>query len=279
MIKKILVALDPDSDTPVATQYAVDIARRYGARVTGLAVIDMDSIEAGSRGAGIGAMFYAEKLRERLTTEARNTAHQLISEFAEELEGTGVPHGELLQEGVPFRRIIEDMKYHDLLIVGDDPHFFYSHPKQKTETLAHIVNGMIAPTLVVGRVYRSVETVMIAYDGSASAARAMRRFTHHKPFGDEVKVHLFHAHGGDEAESDLLLQLAQEYLQTHGLEAQVASREASDANAAITQYASDIRADIIVAGAHSVSKFRRMAFGSTTSTLVEKCPLPLYLDS
>ena len=41
MIKKILVALDADSDTPVATRYAADIARRYAAEVTGLAVVDM----------------------------------------------------------------------------------------------------------------------------------------------------------------------------------------------------------------------------------------------
>ena len=40
MIKKILVALDLDTDTPVATRYALDIAERYGASLTGLAVVD-----------------------------------------------------------------------------------------------------------------------------------------------------------------------------------------------------------------------------------------------
>ena len=57
MIKKILVALDPDMDTPVATRYAADIAQRHDAEVTGLAVVDMGSIEASSRGGGIGSMY------------------------------------------------------------------------------------------------------------------------------------------------------------------------------------------------------------------------------
>ncbi len=46
MIRRILVALDLDSDTTVATRYALEIARRFGARVTGVAVVDMGSIEA-----------------------------------------------------------------------------------------------------------------------------------------------------------------------------------------------------------------------------------------
>ncbi|MDE2996457.1 MAG: universal stress protein [Bacteroidota bacterium] len=40
MIKRILVALDPDSDSKVATQCAILIARQTEARITGLAVID-----------------------------------------------------------------------------------------------------------------------------------------------------------------------------------------------------------------------------------------------
>jgi nucleotide-binding universal stress UspA family protein len=50
MIKRILVALDPDSDSDsrVATQYAVQIAQQSDARITGLAVVDTRSIEASS---------------------------------------------------------------------------------------------------------------------------------------------------------------------------------------------------------------------------------------
>ncbi len=147
MIKKILVALDPDSDTPVATQYAVEIARRYDAEVTGLAVVDMGSIETSTRGGGIGSMYYGEQLRKKLTASARATAQELIEAFVRAMEGTGVRHGELVQEGVPFRRIVEDMNYHDLLVVGRDPHFFYSHPEKETETLARVVKETIGPTL------------------------------------------------------------------------------------------------------------------------------------
>src|SRR5690606_34691687 len=90
MIKKILLALDSDSDTPVALRYAIEIAQRYDAEITALAVIDLGGIEAESRGGGIGSMYYGEKLRESLTEETRQKAQELIREFEELIAGSGV---------------------------------------------------------------------------------------------------------------------------------------------------------------------------------------------
>lgn len=279
MIKKILVALDPDSDTPVATRYAVEIARRHDAEVTGLAVVDMGSIETSTRGGGIGSMYYAEQLHEKLTASARATAQELIEAFVREMEGTGIRHGELVQEGVPFRRIVEDMNYHDLLVVGRDPHFFYSHPEQRTETLARVVKETIGPTLVVGKSYRAIERVLIAFDGSHASARAMRRLVHLQPFGTDLKVHLVHIYEDAQAESELTLQLAQSYLRAHGFAPQTMSIQGKAADERIVEYAEQFGADLVVAGAHSVSKLREVAFGSTTAALLKRCPVPLFLDN
>ena len=79
MIKRILVALDPDSDSRIATRYAVQIAQQTDARITGLAVVDTKTIEVSARGGGIGSMYYAEKLRENLTQETRDQARRLIA--------------------------------------------------------------------------------------------------------------------------------------------------------------------------------------------------------
>lgn len=46
MIKRILVALDPDNDTPVATRYAIRLAKRFDASVTGLAIVDKSNIDS-----------------------------------------------------------------------------------------------------------------------------------------------------------------------------------------------------------------------------------------
>ena len=277
MIRRILVALDVDSDTPTATQFANEIAQRHGAEVTGLAVIDQESISADARGGGIGSMYYAEKLRDQTTQETHDKALEIIGEFEGVMETSEVPHRAGVKEGVPFRRIVEDMKVHDLLVVGREPHFFYGDPEQSTKTLVRVVKETIAPTFVVGEWYREVQRVLVSYDGSDAAARTMQRFAQLQPFGTDVHVELLHVHDGDRDESELLLGLAQAYLQAHGLDAQPLSVSGGKPNERIVEHAQKMEADVVVAGTHSVGMIQRLAFGSTTEALLKNCPVPLFL--
>ena len=278
MIKKILVALDPDTDTRTATRYAVEIASRYGGAITGLAVVDMGSIASSTRGGGVGSMYFADQLRDKLTSEARDRAQRLITEFQTAVDGAGIQHTELVQEGVPFRRIVEDMKYHDLLVVGNDPHFFYSHPKEATETLARVVRKTVGPTLIVDDAYRVVKRALICYDGSPAAARALRSFAQSKPFGGDVRVRLITVYDRDNAEAELTVKLAGEFLTAHGLTNEVLAVAGRDVEETIKEQIGLFDADIVVAGAHSKSRIRSVAFGSTTEFLVTHCPVNLYLD-
>ena len=279
MIKKILVALDADTDTPVATHYAADIARRHSAEVTGLAVVDMGSIEASSRGGGIGSMYLMEKIQENLTAEARSVARQLTKAFKEVMEEAGVAFDVQVEEGVPFERIVEDMKYHDLLVVGRVPHFFYSHPEEKTKTLVRVVKKSIGPTLVVPETYRPVRHVLVAYDASGASARAMRRFVHLQPFGTDLTLEILNVHTkGERAGSQLALQMAKSYMDAHGYATHTSSIQGTDPAKQIAEFAQQFEADVVVAGAHSISKLAKLAFGSTTASLLEKSPVPLFVD-
>ncbi len=280
MIKRILVALDPDDDTPIASRYAVEIARHHDAEVTGIACIDLEAIGSSIAGGGIGSMYYAERLRERLTSETRARALDLISQFNTTLATAGVRHRDEIQEGVPFERILEDMKYHDLLVVGRDPHFFYGHPNERTETLVRIVKGTSAPVFIVGNTYLPIQRVVIAYDRSVASSRAMQRFAQFSPFGKNLEIQVVHVtHDREHEESELLLNLATGYLGAHGFKANGLSLVGDQPKKEILEYAVAFKADLVVAGAHSQRMLHKLAFGSTTESLLEDSPIPLFLES
>jgi nucleotide-binding universal stress UspA family protein len=276
MIKRILVALDIDSDTPVATRYAVEIGKRYNARLTGLSVVDMGSIEATSVGGGIGTMYYADKIRERLTEEAREKARELTEKFS--LLASEVDHVELVEEGVPFERIVEDMKFHDILIVGDDPHFFYSHPHSKTDTIAHVVEKTIGPTLVVKKRYRAVKKVLIAFDGTDESARAMRRFLLLKPFGTDQEIVIINVYKDNLEESKFILSMAESYAEAHGFTVSTVSMEDSDPKKAILSQAGSSESDLIVVGVHVKRGLTGKKLGDTTSFLLKHSEVPVFMD-
>ena len=283
MIKNILVALDPDQDTPVATRYAAEIAERSSAKVIGLAVIDTHRIAAElGPGGAVGATHYIETSRKRMLDEAREKARALVKNFDETLHVAVVAHEEQVQEGAVVEQLLEELKYSDLLIIGRTPHFFYNRPDRATNTLARVVKHSIVPSLVVGEEFAAVDHVLIAYDGSAASARTMHGFAQLQPFGKDLTVEVVHVRTGESSRqreaTDLLLQRASRYLEEHGFERiRRSGLEGVNQAAALIEHAGRVEASLIVAGAHSVSAIRRAAFGSTTHELLTTCTVPLFI--
>lgn len=282
MIKRILVALDPDIDTQVATKYAIRLADKFDAALTGLALVNEEHINASVGTGGVGTIYYAEQLREHMTEQAREEAGKLLETFENTVGSSGVKHSEIMEEGVPYERIIEDMKYHDLLILGRDSHFFYNKPKKKTDTLAKVIKNGPAPALVVTEAYRDVNRVLVAVDGSTASARTMQWFVHLMPYGKDLAVHLAHVsgnHNNSGEDSKLLLRLAREYLKAHEIaDIHTEILETGNPGERLLEFQQQVSADLFVMGAHSMSAIRRLTFGSTTHKLVTESKIPLFLS-
>jgi len=287
MIKRILVALDPDEDTTKATDYAITLARKFDADVTGLALVDTEQIQAGVGGGGIGTIYYADQLTRHMTDTARREGRKLLTEFRKKVQHAGLNHAEHIEEGVPFERIVEDMKIHDLLIIGKDSHFFYNRPEKTTKTLDKVVKEGICPVMVVSKESpepkADVKKVLLAYDGSGAVARTMQWFVQLQPFGNHITVDVIHVRDGEsekeKEESYLLLKLAGSFLNSHGFnDVNRESLEHGKPAKKILDYAEENGVDIIIAGAHSVSAIKRLTFGSTTDTLVKENTIPLFLS-
>lgn len=282
MIKRILIALDPDIDTQVATKHGIRLAKAFDASLTGLAIVDSEQIAAGVGGGGIGTIYYAEQLRDYLEGNTRQEAGKLLAEFEKTVSKSEVKYNKMIEEGVPYERIIEDMKYHDLLIVGHDSHFFYSHPEKKTDTLAKIVKKGNAPTLVVMESYQDVEKVLVAFDGSSAVARTLQWFVHLLPYGKELSMELVNVNSNETErsydEANLVLRLAEDYLKAHGFEhINKAILKGNSPGEALVNHRYDISADLFILGAHSMSAIKRLTFGSTTHHLVTNSSVPLFM--
>ena len=282
MIKRILVALDVDIDTPIATKYALRLAHRYNASLTGLAVVDVKNIYTSIGYAGGAGMYYADRMREYLTEDTRREAQRLIRTFSDMAEKSAATHFEVIEEGVPYEFIIDEMKYHDLLVIGRESHFFYNRPDQPTNTVSEVVKKGICPTLVVLDAYHEVDKMLIAYDGSEASARVLQQFAHLQPYGRDLEVELVHVPAGDTEEeykeSDWMLSRAEHFLRDHGFAyIQRLVLDHGDPSKRLLERLEKHPVDLTLMGAHSVSAIKRITLGSTTHELVTKSRVPLFL--
>lgn len=283
MIKRILVALDPDEDTPVATRYAISLAENFDASLTGLAVVDTSNIYPTGIVGEIDTTHHARHLWEELSEESRKVANKLLDRFRESVENAGVRYTAIKKEGASYDRIIEGMKYHDLLIAGRDSHFFYNEPKRETKTLAKVVKHGVCPTMVITEGYREIKKIIAAFDGSNAAARSLKSFVQLMPYGKDLEIELVHIADKDNDESrnssESVLDHAGYYLAEHGLN-RISKKiiESGKPSSRILERQKETGADLIVLGAHSVSAIRRITFGSNTHDLITKTDTPLFLN-
>jgi nucleotide-binding universal stress UspA family protein len=283
MIKRILIALDPDDDTPVATQHAISLARQFDASVTGLAVVDTSNIYPTGIMGEPDITHHARNLWEELSDESRAVAQKLLDRFQNTVEDKGIRYTAIKKEGASYDRIIEGMKYHDLLVVGRNSHFFYNEPRRETKTLAQVVKHGVAPTLVVMDRYKDVQKVLVAFDGSNPSARSLKSFVQLMPYGKELEIELLHIQSDDnKSEHDpdgSILDYAEHYLREHDFKHISKNTEPHDKpSEKILERQKETDADLIVLGAHAVSAIKRLTFGSNTHDLITKSDTPLFLS-
>ncbi len=284
MIKRILVALDPDSDTPVATRFAIRLAKRFDASLTGLAVVDVANIESVIGVGGYGTEIQGRHIWAELADKTRQVAEELLADFKKSVEKADVRHRDIKKQGASADLIIEEMKYHDLLIVGRDSRFFYNEPERDTQTLAKVVKGSVGPTLVVTDEYRDVEKVMVAFDGSGPAAKSLKDFVHLLPYGKDIEIELAYI-PADHSEQekvmgDTVLGQAYRYLKEHNFHYinKVILEKGNPGELILARQIIN-KPDLVIMGAHSVSALRRATFGSTTDYMIKNSEGALFLSS
>jgi nucleotide-binding universal stress UspA family protein len=282
MIRRILVALDPDQDTPVATEAAIKLARIHDASVTGLAVVDTSNIYPTGIIGDPDQTHHARNLWEELTDESREMARKLLDQFEARIKRSGVRYSSITEEGASFDRIVEGMKYHDLFIAGRDSHFFYNEPEKDSKTLAQVVKYGVAPTLVVLDDPLEISDVLIAYDGSRPASRSLKSFAQLSPFGKDLNIEILTVSTSSKEpeieNAENALTHAVNYLKEHRFD-RVRQKLITEPQPAecILERQQDFDADLTVLGAHAVSALKRLTFGSTTHEVLTRTQTPLLL--
>lgn len=272
MIKRILVGLDGSAATASQSAYAVDLAQRHGAEITGLAALDLaESERVGPVPLGAGES--AHDLREHRLQSALRARSESVAALAAAALAADVACRVLELEGSPRTLLADYSRYHDLIVLplpaaGD------REPGGMPGDLMHLIGHGVRPIIAVPAVARPVQRVLIAYSGSAESAKAMKHLVQLAPWPDALyRVATF---GRDEEQGRLLLADACAYCAAHGLAVET-DFVAAEPRRELLPYTRGWSADMIVAGNSARSLLVQKILGDTALELLRQAECPLFL--
>jgi nucleotide-binding universal stress UspA family protein len=280
VIKRILIPLDPSPYSESALQMACIIAKEYDAEVTGMVILDIPGIEDSIGPVPIGGIHLAEKLEKEKKEEAQHRIEELIEKFKATCRKEGVQHREAERQGSPSVQILNESIYYDLLIIGLRTYFHFETSEKYGSSLDKLLKESVTPIYSVPEKLLFSEKpdrkirILMAFDGSPLAARAMQRFTQ-LIIPDLYEIMLLNS-SEDRESGESLLSRAEEYLNSHNI-TNIQKVWTSDDIIDVIKNEYYDSMDGFVLGAHSRDGIFDFLVGSLTKYLVKSAKKPVFI--
>lgn len=279
MIKKLLACLEGSPSGDTALRIALALARECDAPLSGLALVDAPDIQAGAI-TSIGGSTYKQSRDRALLAEARTQADKWLAQFQRRCRAAQVACQPIQVEGKPVATIVSELQHHDLTVIGRDANFRYSTRPEDEETREAILHRAPRPVLIVPDDPGANclgSTVVVAYDGSGAARRAMLSFAA-SGLARSRDVHVVTVDEMGESAWKMANSGVQ-ILRTAGVDATLHNLVSPRSNTdALLEHSKKLGAGVIVMGAFARSRLAELFTHSTTLGLVEKSPIPLYMQ-
>lgn len=184
------------------------------------------------------------------------------------LVDTRMRHGEMIET------LQETEASIDLIIIGKRGEAADFDSLHLGSNLERVVRSVHKPVLVVSRAFKPVSKIMIAFDGGASAGKAVATLAKNQWFKN-ISCELLTV-GKDNTQTRRNLEGANAMLTDAGYSV---SHKIIDGHAesVIAEQVDANNIDLLVIGAYGHSRIRNLIIGSTTTQMIRSCKVPVLL--
>jgi len=277
-MRSILVTVDDTPSAVAARGLAVALARQCGAQVRGVTALDVSDLDR-VEPVPIGGVQYAyDRLnhRKKLADERRARIAELPNVFRRCLADEGMDAECATMEADVRAGLLRMIETCDLVVTGRDAEFHLEAIDGVTPLVDYIIAKGCRPVVVTGPQWVDSGPVLVAYDGSAPAAKALQVATLMGIFGTSQARIL--SIGREQSAALSVAERAGSFLALHGVEADLEAVATTENPAdVLLRRASETGARLLVMGAFGHRGVRELLFGSTTRHLFDNAPVPLFI--
>ena len=279
----ILTCTDGSLYAPSIYELSAWAATRMGCGVKVLHVLDphRERAQGGDFTGAIGFDASAElteelvKLEETQARVARLKGTAILEDAAKQLAAVGITDVETLQRHGTLVETLDDHEPAAELVVigkrGEHADFAKGHLGGE---LQRVIRTSVRPVLVAARAFKPIERFLIAYDGGPSATKAVE-FALSNPLLRGMHCHLLRA-GKIDDDAKWFLEETAEKLRQGGFTV-ISAAESGSPDEIIANVVKACGIDLLVMGAYGHSPIRNLILGSTTTSMVRTCQIPVLM--
>jgi nucleotide-binding universal stress UspA family protein len=254
----------------------IEWARRYDALLVGIAIIDEPGIH-GTEEWVLGETRHLQRINRRFLKDLTRKIEQILGSAALRCAQEGAAFKPLEGVGDPYIEILRESQRYDLIMLGPTTHFEFGFDRIEDPTLARVLRNSARPVVVVPESFGEGQAVVIGYDGSLQASRALRDFEA-SGLGRGREIHVVSI-APEHRDAAALADRAIEFLAHHEIKAMPAAMTSTDAPAAtLLEKAREFGAGLIVMGVYGQPILREFVVGSCTRTMLKETPVPLLVS-
>jgi len=277
MLRSILIGIDNTPSGIAAQELGVRWAKRFDARLAGMIIVDSPAVpfseEVVWAGASDSAAGHAR------SGEARPVVHDgrrlLENHFAERCRQAGVEFELIGDVGLPHVQIVVEAQNHDIILLGQSSCFEFGCETDPGQTIGRVIQECPRPVVAAPAASGGGESIVVAYDGSLEASRALLAFEA-SGLGRGADVHVV-AVAALRQDETCCAERAIAFLRSHGIEATPEIVETSLPPAeSILKQVQRLDAGLLVIGAYGQPVLRELFLGSVTRTILKECRVPVF---
>jgi nucleotide-binding universal stress UspA family protein len=278
MYKRILLCTDGSPAANVTADYTIWLAGTLSARVCALYVTDIRILEgpwlADFAGA-VGAQPYAA-LVPQLQDIQRDKADAILTAIQKKCQDHNVSCELTHETGNLVPTMLRQESRADLVALGQHGEHAQWSSGMLGSSVERLARASIKPTLVTPDSFHPIRRILIAYDGSDGARKALRDgLDLTQLLACDTTLLTACQHASEEAAATFLRE-AQQQAEQRCLNVHVQLAH-GDAEVEILHWAHQTKTDLIVMGAYGHTRIREFVLGSTTHQVLHKTTVPVLL--
>jgi nucleotide-binding universal stress UspA family protein len=277
-MNKVLVCLDGSNLSKAVCDYGIDIAEKLDLPLVLLNVIEHSHTSKKIDLSGNIGLGSKDDLLDELANEEMNESKQLIAKGKAVLKEMEVyvksqnftNYTTLQKHGTLYETLDElsgDLRIAIIGLKGESSSSIGSHIEELLRTLN-------IPILLVNKEFTPIESILMAYDGSDYANKAIK-IAKQNPIFPNTKRYIANVNK-DTNISNKLLDEAKQLFANGNIDVETKSLS-GDSVEALLQYQKENNLNIIAMGAYSHNRFRSAIFGSFTTKMLLNSQVPLLL--